>query len=50
MVRISALNAKTLTDIRHTVEQKNMKNAVAYLMCLARASKEKKITKNQRKE
>ena len=50
MVRISALNAKTLTDTRHIVVRQKSKNAVACLMCLARISKRKKITKNQRKE
>ncbi len=44
MAMISALNAKTLTDIRHIGELQKSKNAVACLMCLARILREKKAS------
>ena len=45
MARISALNAKTLTDTRHIGEEWKPKKAVACLMCLVMVLREKKITK-----
>lgn len=42
MARISALNAKTLTDTRRIGIAQKSSDADAYLMFLARASKEKK--------
>lgn len=50
MARIFVSNVKTLTDTRHIGEQRNTRSVVVYLMCLVRVSREKKITKNQRKE
>ncbi len=47
MVRISALNVKTLTDTRHIGEQQKLSGAVAYLMCLVRTSKEKKASDSE---
>lgn len=43
MARISALNAKTLTDKRHIGEQQKLSGTVAYLMCLVRILREREL-------